>query len=645
MLRLRFVGRVPKNAVNVAYVESKPLTPRESVSMVDMSHRRAENLAIYSGGEFNLRTTSGRVDTQDIVLSTRSVLSKNVRTPTPLYYQYVVGRPAAEDLRVVANVSPANLQLARLEILKTLQILDRSNNKIKGPPWDIEVTAVDGNGNFFVTLYLARLQTEAETFKLRYAAATAAGSTLPNHIEVINATPLAEPGSGFTLTQQANGYQITGLANTADGLGIFYTGSGANGQVRTVNGPPAAQVELWQGSWQAFMTGGKSLRELAAEINKAGLDYLAVALSDSNTTRLQVVASTPVYSYGLALKQYDITRVRYNEKTRVRPLRPYDDIATLPWYPRVDRGEFTQQGTWRGASHLFHFKPQGAEYQATQAPYTSGRMTLLDEKPRILDPHTVQLRRPNVDPNSVDVRIAGATVPATVEDYDRRNSVLFLSERLADINDVSISYAYEEASYVYTGVNLNPTGWHSPELLGKYVGVYMTPANVVGVYAQSFERTIWHAVADDVPTLLQNVANVKFSTGESAEALLLGIYYVGSPAVLDDQTITDTRTRGGGLHPSVEPRKLGRWAREAEMFNDISAYDGEPFPPTAVIGEFPNEMLGTGTPDLRRDPAADPSGFFYPSGLLDRSDVQSKLDRYKAGGVLGILDPEDILNG
>jgi hypothetical protein len=636
MLRLRFVNRVPKNAVNIAYAQSKPLTPFESVSLVDMSHRRAENLAIYSGGEFNLTVSTGRVDTQDIVLSTRSVLSKNIQTPTPLFYQYVVGRGT---YRVVANVSPANLQLARLEVLKTLQILDRNNNKIKGPPWDIEVTAADGNGNFFITLYLQRLQLGMETFKLKYNAADAAGNTFPNHVEVINATPLASPNNGFSISSQVDGFAITSLpsASMADGIGIFYTGALANGSVRATapGGSVASQVELWQsGAWQVFTVAGKSLGDLVAEINAANIDYRAVALNDNDVTSLQLLTSTPVYSYGLALKQYDVTRVRYNEKTRVRPLMPYNDVATLPWYPRVDLGEFTQLATWRSAPHRFHFKPQGAEFQATQVPY-SGCMTMLDEKPMILDQFTLQLRRPHVRPTSIDVRLAGASVSGAVEDYDQRNSVLFLSQQMINADNVSVSYVYEESSYIYTGVNLNPTGWHSPELMGKYVGVYMTPANLLGAYPESFERTIYHAVADDVPTLIQNIENVRFSTGESAQALLLGIYYVG----------TDTRTRGGGLHSSVEPRKLGRWSRETEMFNDISAYDGIPFPPTAIIAEFPGEMLGTGMPDLRRDPAADQSGFFYPSGLLDRSDVQSKADRYKAGGVLAILDPEDILNG
>ena len=138
-------------------------------------------------------------------------------------------------------------------------------------------------------------------------------------------------------------------------------------------------------------------------------------------------------------------------------------------------------------------------------------------------------------------------------------------------------------------------------------------------------------------------ANVKFDTNDSAQAILLGIYQIGQPSIITDTKLTDTRSRGGGILDSVNPSEV-EGADEALMFMDLSMWDGEPFPPTAIITQFPQEVLGTGQPDLRRDPSADPSGYFMPSGLLTTDDVQHKMAKHKAGGVVNVLSPEIDLN-
>jgi hypothetical protein len=143
--------------------------------------------------------------------------------------------------------------------------------------------------------------------------------------------------------------------------------------------------------------------------------------------------------------------------------------------------------------------------------------------------------------------------------------------------------------------------------------------------------------------VISAVQSVKFDTGDSAEALLLGIYRVSQPSNIDQLKVTDTRTRGGGIRDDVDPTKLDD-APEAVMFNDISLWNGEPFPPTAAIVEFPGELLGTGQAPLTREPQADPSGFYYPSGLMQLEDVQAKANKYKAAGVIAIVSPEDTLN-
>jgi len=180
--------------------------------------------------------------------------------------------------------------------------------------------------------------------------------------------------------------------------------------------------------------------------------------------------------------------------------------------------------------------------------------------------------------------------------------------------------------------------------MGKFIGLYLTPAEIQGTSPETFDRTLWHVVGNDIPTIMAAVDQIRFSNGELAHALLLGIYRVGEASLVEKVKVTDTRTCGGGLPEGVAPSKF-KMAREAEMFMDISLWDGEPFPPTAIVVDVPSALIGTGIPQIVRDPAADPSGFFTPSGLLTLEDVQVKMSRYKAGGVVVITNPEDSLNG
>jgi len=660
MLRLRFASRLPDHAVNVAFVEAPDLAVSANVGMLDLSYQRVENLSAYVGGQLDVDLNGvNRVDTKEVVLSSRSVLSRGVGRPIPLFYKYDIGRGTYS---VRANPSnPADLDEARLEMLKQFQILDRRNNKVPGPAWDIEVTGQDGNGNYLVTLYIERRQTSAETFKLRFQAADrTTGATFPNHIEVINAEPLMVEGVHYNLQAESDGgYSInpTGSWVSADGIGIFYTGINPTGLVQLTGGPPATQLTLNRdGPVLPFVTplAGKSIQEVVEAINNffGGEQYYAIALSDNPTCELAPI-NLGVDSYGHAFKQYFWTRAKYTEETRVAPLMPYRDLQHMPWYPRVDKGQFSQNGALNGSSCKFLFNPQGDE--VTLPPGHNGGIEYdrLDEKPVILAPKILKLRRPNLNPASLVIAYGERELSGVVEDYDELNSVLFLNREFGDISKLFVSYSYYESSVIYTGVDLNPLGRHSPWLYGKFVGLYMTPAEVTGPSPPlpsnpvTFERTLFHVVGESINEIRTKVENVKFDTGEDAKALLLGIYRVGQAATIDEAKMTDTRSRGGGMADITEPSKA-KGAEETAMFWDFAMWDGEPFPPTAVIVDYPSQVLGTGEPPIEADPdlrETDPSGLYLPSGLLTPQEVQAKMDRYKAGGVIAIINPEDSLNG
>jgi len=655
MLRLRFAARVPDHAVNVAYVESKDLRPKTDVSLLDLSHERVENLTTYSGGEFYYDHTSGRVDTKDLVISDRSVLSRNVGRPIPLYYKYSIGH--STYVMQIDDKTITDMDVAKLELLKTIRILDRKDNKVDSVQWDIvPIGAItDPYGaviGYNVDIYTDRQPNRAETFKIQYQAARSSdGAIFPNHIEVINATPTLAAGTDYTFGNTSTGYTLGGLPPSADAdcIGLFYTGILAWGVLTTNDGAKLIQLTKDDLNIQNFSTSNKSIQEVVSEINEADdVPYNAVALNDGTLTRIQNVGVN-VYSYGYALKQSNIYRVKYLEETNVKCLMPYDDPDYLPWYPRVDFGEFEQDGVVSGTACKMVFRPSGDMVLMPPGQYGGLIHDRLDEQPIMLGPRTLKLRRPNMDASTVVLYRGGQELTGLVDDYDETNSVLFLSGSVGDASNLYVSYSYTETSFIYTGIDLNPLSRHSPHLYGKYVGIYMTPNDIMGASPPlpsnpvTLDRTIWHIIGDSITEIVDAVAEIRYNTGELTEAILLGVYHIGQSMTISEVKLTDTRSRGGGILDSVDPSAVG--SEEALMFMDISMWNGEPFPPTAVIADFPEEVIGTGVPQLRRDPGADPSGYYLPSGQLTLDQVEQKMRRYKAGGVIAIVNPEPDLNG
>jgi hypothetical protein len=658
MLDMRLVSRVPKTGVNVAFSEPGGLSVDQNVGLVDMSHLRTENLTVYAGGIINVITDSTRVATQEILISTRSVISRNVRRFAPLFYAYTAGRSTYKAW--TKQTGTFDLDALHAEIRDSIQILDRDNNKVSNLDWDLVVTqSADNKADLY--LYTSRLPTRHETFKVKYKAIRDSdGEIFPNHIEVINATVhnTLPPGASFNWVQQTNGYTISPTVTpfAAYGIGLFYNGNNAYADALTDlpdGSGYATRLRLPMdagGYWDITGLTSYSIEGLVATINElATNEWEAVPMSDNDQCLLApngafVGLQWRTYPIrGCKVYQHNILHVKYPDTTNVRAMKPYNDSPDNAWYPRVDLGHFSQSATYLGNASKYVFEPKGDAVKMDTGLYTD-RQDILDEKPVVLGPKTLALRRPNILFDSLQLYRQRETLTNVIEDYDQQNSVIFLNKELGDLSQIFASYSYEETSFIYRDVDLNPLGWNSPELFGKYVGLYMTPAEILGASTESFGRTVWHVVSDSLVDIVTAVNNVKFDNGEDAKALLLGIYRVGAASIADDLQLTDTRTPGGGLVTEIEPEELD-YAREAEMFMDISMWNGEPYPPTAVVAKVPNEVFGTGLPDLRRDPSADQSGFYYPSGVITREDAQAKLNRYKAGGVIGIVSPEEGLDG
>lgn len=629
MIRARIVNKVPRNAVNIAYIFSPPFTPNDNISLQDLSYERPENI-VTRGGDVvvPLSGALNRVETDNVTLSRRSVLRRDTLRPIPLYYKYQL--PYSVYSRTSGTIVNKAVET---DIRQEITLLDRNNEPITNLDWDLEVSATDGAGGYTTTLYLPRRQTEDETFKVKYHAKS--GVTLyPNHIDVINATPELTINVDYTLQEEADGFSIQGLdaaLNAAPGIGIFYKGTGASGVV-TVS---ATNITFPRdgGGTDTYTLAGKSINDLVIEINEAGLAaWFVVALSECSVATL-ATGSTTVYPRGATVTLPGYTHAKYQEEVKMRVLGPYNDPTTMPWYPRIDPGQFLVDGTIGAVAVKFLY---GVPEYATQAgSFTHNRpyRDKVNDTPRIIGPRMLQVSRYPLKSSTITLYAKGKSANSDIDDIDLLNGIIFLN--VDAVRSYTADYTYEERSYVYVGIDLNTTALHNRDIFGKYIGIYATPYKILSAtIPQTFTTCIHHVVRDTYAEVVSAVAAVQYDDGSDPQAFLLGILRPVLTADLDAVKIADTRVFGGGLEEGIESTD----EPETDFYSDIGRFDGEPFQDKgSVIVGVPSNVLGTGMPRIAASIPIPTTGYTNPVGTFSQDDILRASEEHLGAGRMAMI--------
>jgi hypothetical protein len=638
MLRIRYGAIVPPGGVNLAYVTVPAATPHSHLSLADYSVDIPENAANTFGSDDELDITTQTAETNEFVLSNRSILSRNVRRPVKLFYQVALQFPVVDE-----EASASDLAAAREIIRKHLVILDGQNRTTTELQWDIEVTGPGPAANtFLVTLYCDRVGSRGKSFKVRYHALIG-GLRSPNRREVLNPLPVLVAGTDFTLTDDgANGFTISGLTGTelAPAIGLFLNTGGPASVTVT-----ATALDFGGGITVGLLTGGlfRPVKDVVADINAANTKVLAVALSDSATSNL-ATGTFSLVATGTVLRFTNQTHLRYTDLFRIQPLLPATRHAREPWYPRVSRGSFIR----RVGTRTLRYEIRDFEYQpfstAAGAPYKEA----VGEEAAILDAARVQVSRSPIRSASDVTAIIDNVVDTTlVDQVDLENGILFLTRTVRPNTDLRFSYTYEARAFTYQGVNLNPTLRQSPDLLGKFVGVFIIPYKIFdGVTTETFERTVYHVVRDTAESIRTLIPTLKLSDGTSAAAQLLAIYQVVQTEIPEDIDVIDTRTPGGGLRLGLTPADV--LEDEARFYADVGGHwNGEPFPDAgSLVVEIPESIPGTGQAEDRHTlfeslgttANIDPSAWLDPTGVLTEEEIHARITRHTDAGAFVIED-------
>jgi hypothetical protein len=607
----------------------------------DFSVDIPENVANVFGTDTEIDLSTETAETDEFLLSNRSVVSRNVRRPRALFYQVTLSQFVVEE-----TATPGDLEAVRAAIQKHLVILDGTFRATTDLQWDLTVDTVGPVANSYtVTLYTDRIGTRGQSFVVRYHAVDSAGTRTPNYQEVLNPTPSLTAGTQYLVTDDgANGFEISNVTadNMGPAIGLFLDPTGPATAVVT-----ATAIDFGGGYSVGLQVSGayRSVEEVVADINAANIAVVAVALSRSPQADLAVGTYT-LSSTGVVIRLRNQVHLRYTDLFRIRPQLPAANNPREPWYPQVSTGSFRR--FIASSSRTLIYKIRDFDYQAFSTEAGSPYKAAVFETPTPIDARRLQVQHAPIRAVSdVTLLVDGLADTTLLDQVDLANGVLFLSRSVGPNIDLRVSYIYEARTFVYRGVNCNPTLKQSPDLLGKYIGIYLLPNQIIeGAATTTFERTLFHVTRNTAQEIIELVPALTLVDGTSAEALLLGIYHVVQTEVPEDLPLIDTRTPGGGLRSDLMPEDVDE--KEARFYADVGGHwDGEPFPDAGtLIVEIPDTIPGTGQVEDRHTNfdsmgvtgVLDLTGWVNPTGLLTEDQIHSRITRHPEGGAFVIED-------
>ena len=550
------------------------------------------------------------------------------------------------DIRVHSpTASTSDLDLARETIKKEVEVLidGQKTARIK---WDLYVESYDTNG-FRVALYLDKKFISGKTIQVKYRGINSQGNLFNDLIEVVNPEPYLFNGFHYNLKEHSDSYFIEDLnLDPAPAIGLFArTGSvsvSVNSSDITIDNTPITYT-------------GKSVPEVVSEINETvGSSVKATVLSKSSGDLVDgsfTSSSFTVKTSGNVITYNDTVFIRFNSDIAISPQLPYDEEPHKPWYPRIRNGSFSK---FLETSEVFGY---GSTWGHSYGGTLVNRVPYIYSVPEydkqlfhktigqpfryvpIEDLSVVELdklrtnRSPLESAVSLTLYLGDVDISSKIKDIDLNNGFIFLSEKLQDYTDIQASYVYEERSYIYTGIDLNPID--NPSLINKYIGVYLIPSRVGDVYWGT-STTVYHIITDTVEDLESALSNLTFSNNIQVHPIILGIYKISANSSKEDVKITPLDIKGGGVR---EGTKL---EEDSNFIFDHGRWDGIPFQAQAgILVEVPKSLLRTAasTTPYWYDHTST-NTFMNSDGQWTIEEIKERVKKWAASGTGIVVDTE-----
>lgn len=330
---------------------------------------------------------------------------------------------------------------------------------------------------------------------------------------------------------------------------------------------------------------GRSVKEVVEDINASSQRFYAIELNQVPTLEtgnlFRIVGDhTPDEGMVVRLNGHAI---KYQEETRLRLLPPYPEDRSRPWFARIDTGQVLKR--INGMRHVFSVPEYSDQPWSTY--YGRPYVDLTDITVTKIGRRILRVPRTPIYwwDNNIIITINRIQQDSSViRDVDEENGLIYLDRDVDPTDPVRVSYTYQEKSFVYKAIDLNPSPDHLPQFIGQFIVFFLRPqGDSVG---RTWERTVFHSVA---PTLEGAVSQIPVKDDEPV--LLLGALQVRQANTIDDIDLVDTRTRGGGLHDDNVNRAV-KLNRAMQAVADQGTFDGLPYPGNAVVViDVPDSVL------------------------------------------------------
>ena len=381
---------------------------------------------------------------------------------------------------------------------------------------------------------------------------------------------------------------------------------------------------------------GKSSQEVALEISALDVPISArfihevASLSSGDlidVSQTEMPSGFNVYdrieSNGILLRSNKIA-VRHKSTSKIKVLPPYTASPSLPWYPRITNGAFTQEKDGR----TYTFNIPEFDNQPWSLIYGKPFRDLQNVRPSRISRNVYQLPRFPVFWNGENISLFNGDAPISanlIEDIDVNNGILYLKPEANVKSGFNIDYTYLETTYEYRELNVNSHLSQNPLLLDKYVVFYLLPTK--GNNAAR-NRAVYHVIADSI----EEGTNSIVLPDQDTPIAIIGAYNIRQLFNADKLSLLDTRSLGGGIKMSSGPKaaklnissplikqdtEIEDFYSEGYRFWDIGNYDGESYPGAAVVAM-----------DLPQD----------SKNLLPISDLKQRATKHLTAGVYPSLE-------
>jgi hypothetical protein len=524
--QIRIGGRVPLDAVNLAYSYGPPLNPTENVQIADTSGFILENIAadqvidldLYPNESYLLTKIDGVTSTID----SRNFLLTNVfKDNTPLYYVYKLSYPIVDS---------STLDSEGFYTGTAISLINRIGRKLSSDyKYRISLNATATSKIFDVFVFTEFQTQPSDEIKVIYTAYDN-GKLKPAFTELLNPQPAFKRVDDIT--------QVTVLGTNF----VYYQANGYaldQSQIYVSTVKPETSPNK---RFSARISDSRQIRVTAPAERYVNENWY-IRVNNGKFDRQALTTSGFPVRYRYSVPEY------YKQK--------FDSTLGMPY--RLVTGE----------------KPEIVGDRKIKLRYT----------PLYVTPDTI-----TVTVNAIPAVVRGWNITEGTLDIDTQvkdSDAIVVSYYYLE-NAYTYRGYWDEENQRYWHLDLNPGHGHSYTdinkdtgeiqdvptfgLINKTVYIYMKPnarfTDSGDMVRGSYEPQVLFHGFEDIQT---------------SNIILLAKIQVRPNSSLDSLNIIDTRLRGGGLKESIGKKLMRELNPESEFYWDIGYWDGEPYSENGVM--------------------------------------------------------------